>query len=68
MKRHGTRSCFRSSYPANVKLEYHTDGKEETFLKWLKEVRHRGHSTLQDRHLFIWYQYLSCRRWQPGDA
>lgn len=37
MKRHGTQLAF-DSLPANVRLEYHTDGKEETFLKWLKEA------------------------------
>lgn len=36
MKRHGTNLAF-DHLPENVKLEYHTDGKEETFLKWLKE-------------------------------
>lgn len=37
MKRHGTQLSF-DHLPANVRLEYHTDGKEETFLKWLKEA------------------------------
>ena len=37
MKRHGTQLAFET-LPANVVLEYHTDGKEETFLKWLKEA------------------------------
>lgn len=37
MKRHGTHLALEN-LPANVKLEYHTDGKEETFLKWLKEA------------------------------
>lgn len=37
MKRHGTQLAF-DTLPANVVLEYHTDGKEETFLKWLKEA------------------------------
>lgn len=37
MKRHGTQLAF-DSLPANVRLEYHTDGKEETFLTWLKEA------------------------------
>lgn len=37
MKRHGTQLAF-DNLPANVRLEYHTDGKEETFLTWLKEA------------------------------
>lgn len=37
MKRHGTQLVLEN-LPANVKLEYHTDGKEETFLRWLKEA------------------------------
>jgi glycosyltransferase involved in cell wall biosynthesis len=37
MKRHGTQLAFET-LPANVVLEHHTDGKEETFLKWLKEA------------------------------
>ena len=37
MQRHGTH-LDADSLPANVRIEYHTDGKEETFLKWLKEA------------------------------
>jgi glycosyltransferase involved in cell wall biosynthesis len=37
MKRHGTH-FDADNLPSNVKIEYHTDGKEETFLKWLKEA------------------------------
>lgn len=37
MKRHGTQLAF-DNLPANVRIEYHTDGKEETFLTWLKEA------------------------------
>lgn len=36
MKRHGANLAF-DHLPEHVKLEYHTDSKEETFLKWLKE-------------------------------